>query len=330
MRTLPPGFAFRTIAVAPGCRRVYDEAEWRDALVVVEHGEIELECLSGRRRRFARGDLLWLSGLPLRALHNSGREPALLAAISRQRQTEVQAMTDHKVGTREEWLAASRELLAEEKELTRRSDGLARRRRELPWVRIEKEYRFETTEGTKTLAELFDGRSQLLVYHFMFGPDWTEGCDGCSLLADHFDGPLVHLNQRDVTLVCVSRAPLEKLQAYKRRMAWTFPWVSSLGSDFNFDFGVSFTEEQRRNGGEYNFRRVEGGGLGEEEPGMSAFALEDGVVYHTYSFFARGGDALMTVYQLLDRAPNGRDEDDLDFPQEWWRRRDEYEEAAAT
>jgi predicted dithiol-disulfide oxidoreductase (DUF899 family) len=329
MGSLPPGFAFRTIAVAPGGRRAYDEAEWRDALVVVEHGEIELECLSGRRRRFARGDLLWLTGLPLRALHNSGTEPALLAAISRQRRTEVHAMTDHTVGTREEWRAASRELLEQEKELTRRSDELARQRQELPWVRVDKEYTFETDKGTRTLKELFDGRSQLLVYHFMFGPDWSAGCEGCSLLAEHLDGPMVHLNRRDVTLLCVSRAPLEKLNAYKRRMGWKFPWVSSLGSDFNFDFGVSFTEEQRANGAEYNFRWEEGRELNDELPGMSAFALEDDVVYHTYSSYARGGEPLMGIYQLLDRAPKGRDEDDLPHPQDWVRRHDEYEDAAA-
>jgi predicted dithiol-disulfide oxidoreductase (DUF899 family) len=235
-------------------------------------------------------------------------------------------MTKHRVGTREEWLAARRELLEREKELTRRGDELARQRRELPWVRIDKEYRFQTNEGTKTLPELFDGRSQLLVYHFMFGPEWTEGCVGCSLVADHLDGPLAHLNHRDVTLVCASRASLEKLNAYKQRMGWKFPWVSSLGSDFNFDFGVSFTEEQRANGAEYNFRWDTE--PDEEAPGLSAFALDDGVVYHTYSCYARGLDVLDGVYQLLDRAPKGRDEDALPYPQAWWRRHDEYEDAA--
>jgi predicted dithiol-disulfide oxidoreductase (DUF899 family) len=238
-------------------------------------------------------------------------------------------MTEHKVGTREEWLEARRELLEREKELTRRSDELARQRLELPWVRIDKEYSFETGEGTKTLAELFEGRSQLMVYHFMFGPDWDEGCPSCTLSADGFDGQMVHLNQRDVTMVCVSRAPLEKLDAYKRRMGWEFNWVSSLGSDFNFDFNVSFTEEQRSSGGaEYNFKPVGHPGI-DELPGMSAFAAEDGVVYHTYSAYARGGDVLMGIYQLLDRAPKGRNEDGMSFPMEWVRRKDEYEHAAA-
>jgi predicted dithiol-disulfide oxidoreductase (DUF899 family) len=164
-------------------------------------------------------------------------------------------MTEHRTGTREEWQRARVELLELEKEHTRRADGLARTRRELPWVRIEKRYGFETDEGTKTLAELFGGRSQLLVYHFMFGPDWDAGCVGCSLVADHFDGGMVHLNQRDVTMVCVSRTSLEKINASKRRMGCRFPWVSSLGSDFNYDFGVSYTAEQQANGAEYNFRR---------------------------------------------------------------------------
>jgi predicted dithiol-disulfide oxidoreductase (DUF899 family) len=220
-------------------------------------------------------------------------------------------MTEYTVGTREEWLAARKELLEREKELTRNSDELARQRQELPWVRVEKEYSFETDEGTRTLAELFGGRSQLLVYHFMFGwglrvADDTEGCTGCSFLADHLDGAIPHVNARDVTMLCASRAPLERLQAYKRRMGWKFPWVSSLGSEFNFDFGVSFTEEQQANGAEYNFRWVDD--PGKEAPGLSAFALEDGVVYHTYSAYARGTDILDGAYVLLDRAPKGRDE----------------------
>ena len=240
-------------------------------------------------------------------------------------------MTEHKVGTREEWLAARLDLLEREKELTRRSDELARQREELPWVRIEKEYSFETDDGTKTLAELFDGRSQLLVYHFMFGPAYSAGCPTCSAGADTFDGAVVHLQQRDVMFICASRAPLEKLQAYKRSKGWQFPWLSSHGSDFNFDFGVSFTEEQQRSGGEYNYRafptmapilEAETGPVAEqavavgtdragymrEAPGMSAFALEDGVVYHTYSAYARGVDGLMGFYQWLDRAPKGRNE----------------------
>jgi predicted dithiol-disulfide oxidoreductase (DUF899 family) len=263
------------------------------------------------------------------------------------RRKERRAMTKHMTGTRKEWLAARRELLEAEKELTRRSDELARRRQELPWVRIDKEYRFETDEGSASLADLFRGRSQLLVYQFMFGPDYTAGCPSCSAIADGFNGLVVHLANHDVMLSVVSRAPLAKLQAYKRRMGWAFPWASSLGSDFNFDFNVSFTEEQQREGGvEYNYRREavfewragqEGGGEGAEaefaamcgtdaatyhrdRPGMSAFALEDGVVYHTYSTYARGLDGLWGMYQWLDRAPRGRNETGV-----WWRRHDEYD-----
>ena len=258
-------------------------------------------------------------------------------------------MTDHQVGTREEWLRARKELLEREKELTRRSDELARQRRELPWVRVEKEYSFETDEGKKTLAELFDGRSQLLVYHFMFGPRYTAGCPMCSAAADTFDGAVVHLKARDVTFLCVSRAPLEKLQSYMRRMGWQFPWVSSQGSDFNFDFGASFTDEQLREGIEYNYRSVdptpilEAGsdtpfgelaaatgtdpaGYMTEAPGLSAFALSDGVVYHSYSCYARGGEFLLGFYPLLDRAPKGRNEGEP--PEFWVRRHDEYEEPA--
>ena len=256
-------------------------------------------------------------------------------------------MTKHMTGTRNEWLAARLELLEAEKELTRRSDELARRRQELPWVRIDKEYRFETEEGSASLADLFRGRSQLLVYHFMFGPDYTAGCPSCSAIADGFNGFVGHLANHDVTLVAVSRAPLAKLQAYKRRMGWSFPWASSLTSDFNFDFNVRFTEEQQRAGGiEYNYRREaawqvnalvrkagDEGPVAEiaamtgtdvatytrERPGMSAFAREDGVVYHTYSTYARGLDGLWGMYQWLDRAPKGRNEAGV-----WWRRRDEY------
>jgi predicted dithiol-disulfide oxidoreductase (DUF899 family) len=251
-------------------------------------------------------------------------------------------MTDHKTGTREEWLAARLELLNAEKELTRRSDELARRRQELPWVRVEKEYRFETDEGSASLAGLFRGRSQLLIYHFMFGPDYTAGCPACSAIADGFNGFVVHLANHDVMLWAVSRAPLAKLQAYKRRMGWTFPWASSFGSDFNVDFNVQFTEEQQREGGiEYNYRREPAWQAPEaddgsvkfaamsgtdpatytrERPGMSAFALEDGVLYHTYSTYARGLDGLWGMYQWLDRAPKGRNETGV-----WWRRHDEYD-----
>jgi predicted dithiol-disulfide oxidoreductase (DUF899 family) len=258
-------------------------------------------------------------------------------------------MTKHITGTREEWLAARLELLEAEKELTRRSDELARRRQqELPWVRIDKAYRFETDAGSASLADLFQGRSQLLVYHFMFGPDYTAGCPACSAIADGFNGFVVHLANHDVMLWVVSRAPLAKLQEYKRRMGWTFPWASSLGSDFNFDFNVWFTEVQQREGGiEYNYRREpawqqsegsESGGEGSgaqkfaamsgtdvgtytrERPGMSAFVLEEGVVYHAYSTYARGLDGLWGMYQWLDRAPKGRNETGV-----WWRRHDEYD-----
>jgi len=254
-------------------------------------------------------------------------------------------MTKHMTGTREEWLAARLELLKQEKELTRRSDELAQRRQELPWVQIDKEYRFETDEGSASLADLFRGRSQLLVYHFMFGPDYKAGCPSCSAIADGFDGSVVHLANHDVTLLAVSRAPLAKLQAFKRRMGWTFPWASSFGSDFNFDFNVSVTEEQQRKGSvEYNYERgghaldakpedadegpvvfaamtgTDVATYTRERPGMSAFALEDGVVYHAYSAYARGLDGLWGMYQWLDRAPKGRNETGV-----WWRRHDEYD-----
>lgn len=240
-------------------------------------------------------------------------------------------MTTHAVGTREQHLQARLELLAAEKELTRRSDEVAARRRKLPWVRIDKTYRFDSTNGEKSLAELFDGRSQLLVYHFMFGPDWTEGCPVCSFWADNFNGAVVHLNQRDVTFTCVSRAPLERIDAYKRRMGWGFPWVSSLRSDFNRDFGVSFPEVPAANPAvdeaRYNFTQRP---FGVENPGLSAFALDDGVVYHTYSCYARGLDTINAAYQLLDRTPHGRNEDDLPMPVAWVRRHDEYASRTAT
>ena len=235
-------------------------------------------------------------------------------------------MTRHRTGTREEWLAARLELLQAEKELTHRSDEVARRRQELPWVRIDKEYRFETDEGSGSLADLFRGRSQLLIYHFMFGygarlTDERRGCTGCSLVADHFDGVVPHLNGRDITLVCASIAPLQELRDYKRQMGWRFPWVSSLGSDFKYDFGAAFTEEQRRNGADYNYQHVD-----EPEPqkeGMSVFALQDGAVHHTYSTYGRGTEALMGTYRFLDLAPWGRNEEH-DAKNSWWRRHDEY------
>jgi predicted dithiol-disulfide oxidoreductase (DUF899 family) len=250
-------------------------------------------------------------------------------------------MTNHRTGTREEWLAERLELLAAEKELTRRGDEVAQRRQELPWVRIDKEYRFDTDEGSASLPDLFRGRSQMLVYHFMFGPDFKAGCPSCSAIADGFNGFAVHLAHHDVMLWAVSRAPLAKLQAFKQRMGWTFPWASSFGSDFNADFSVGFTEEQQREGIDYNYRRERGwrepkGGANphaamagtdaatftRERPGMSAFVLEDGAVYHTYSAFGRGLDGLWGMYQWLDRAPKGRNE--TGGP--WWRHHDKYDQ----
>jgi predicted dithiol-disulfide oxidoreductase (DUF899 family) len=260
-------------------------------------------------------------------------------------------MTKHSTGTRDDWMKARLELLQAEKEHTRRGDELARRRQELPWVRIDKEYRFDTDEGKASLPDLFRGRSQLLVYHFMFGPDYTAGCPACTSIADGFNGVAVHLANHDVMLWAVSRAPLPKLQAYKRRLGWSFPWASSFGSDFNPDFSVGFSEEQQRSGGvEYNYRReaaldydalagreakkwdesstvtlvaamsgTDAATFTQERPGMSAFALEDGEVYHTYSAYSRGLDGLWGMYQWLDRAPKGRNETSF-----WIRRRDEY------
>jgi predicted dithiol-disulfide oxidoreductase (DUF899 family) len=260
-------------------------------------------------------------------------------------------MRKHTTGTHEEWLAARLELLAAEKDLTRRSDALALQRQQLPWVRVDKDYRFDTDKGPASLQDLFQGRSQLMVYHFMFGPDYSAGCPSCSMIADGFNGYAVHLANHDVTLHAVSRAPLAKLQAYKKRMGWTFPWASSFRSDFNFDYKVSFTEQQQRQQGiDYNFTREpkwewregqEGGGSGpvaelaassgtdssgytRERPGMSTFVLEDGVVYHCYSTYSRGVDGIWGSYPWLDRAPLGRNEAGI-----WWRRHDEYEQPAA-
>ena len=262
-------------------------------------------------------------------------------------------MAKHKTGSREEWNAARTKLLVEEKELTRHSDEIAKKRQELPWVKIDKEYEFQTDQGNGSLADLFRGRSQLLVYHFMFGPDYKAGCPSCSAIADGFNGIAIHLANHDVMFWAISRAPLAQLNEYKKRMRWTFPWASSFGSDFNFDFDVSFTEEQQRKGIEYNYRREPpmeprgdkapplSGSAPEgpiefasasgtdvetytrERPGVSAFALEDGVVYHTYSAYSRGVDGLWGMYQWLDRAPRGRNEDGG----LWWRRHDEYESA---
>jgi predicted dithiol-disulfide oxidoreductase (DUF899 family) len=263
---------------------------------------------------------------------------------------------DHATGTRQEWLKARLDLLDAEKELTRQSDDLAARRQALPWVKIDKAYQFDTGDGKASLADLFRGRSQLLVYHFMFGPDYKAGCPSCSAIADGFDGIAVHLANHDVMLWAVSRAPLPKLKEYERRMGWTFPWASAGDTDFNTDFNVWFSEEQQRSGGiEYNYRKeppmqpqkepLAGktiqdwklrGGEGpvalmaastgtdvptytRDRPGLSAFALKDGAVYHTYSGYSRGVDGLWGMYQWLDRAPLGRNEDGV-----WWRRHDEY------
>lgn len=250
-------------------------------------------------------------------------------------------MPDHKVGTRDEWLAARLKLLEAEKALTRRGDELAKWRQELPWVQVGKQYRFETDDGPASLADLFRRRSQLLVYHFMFGPGYQAGCPACSAIADGFDGFVVHLAHHDVTLCAVSRAPLPNLQQYKQRMGWRFPWASSFDSDFNYDFQAAHTEEQQQSGvSEYNFRAwdprpapgaddgpqpaspvgTDWATYSRESPGMSAFVIEDGVVYHTYSAYARGLDELWGMYQWLDRAPLGRNETGL-----WFRRHDEYE-----
>jgi predicted dithiol-disulfide oxidoreductase (DUF899 family) len=250
-------------------------------------------------------------------------------------------MTTHPTGSRKEWLAARLDLLQAEKEHTRRADELAKQRQQLPWVRLDKQYRFDTDEGSASLTDLFRGRSQLLIYHFMFGPDYKAGCPSCSAIADGFNGCAVHLANHDVMLMAVSRAPLAKLQAYKKRLGWTFPWASSFGSDFNADFNVFFTEEQQREGRiEYNYQQepaldwrgdqapvdetaattgTDTATFTRERPGMSAFALEDGVVYHTYSTYARGLDGLWGMYQWLDRAPKGRNETGV-----WWKRNDEY------
>ena len=251
-------------------------------------------------------------------------------------------MTTHAIGTREEWLAARLDLLDAEKVLTRQSDELAQRRQSLPWVRVDKDYGFDTDDGKASLADLFRGRSQLLVYHFMFGPDYKAGCPSCSMIADGFNGFAIHLANHDVMLTAVSRAPLEKLVAYKQRMGWTFPWASSHDGDFNYDFNVSYTEAQEKEGPvEYNYARgahamdmmpvpppvaqfaatcgVDAPTYRRDRPGMSAFVREGDAIYHTYSTYARGLDGLWGAYQWLDRAPKGRNEQGI-----WWHRHDEY------
>jgi predicted dithiol-disulfide oxidoreductase (DUF899 family) len=242
-------------------------------------------------------------------------------------------MTAHQVGTREEFEAAREELLAMEKDLTRRNDELAEKRRELPWVAIDKEYTFATDDGIKSLTQLFNGRSQLMIYHHMFGPKYEAGCPTCSSIGDSIDGLIAHLNARDVTMICASGAPLEKLRAYKARMGWRFPWVSTYGRDFNLDFGFSYPEDQAKSSVEAGAPPVitkvsamcgtDPAGYMTERPGLTAFALSDGVVYHTYTTSSRGLEPVMCYYGLLDRAPLGRNEGDP--PEFWFRRHDEYE-----
>ena len=229
-----------------------------------------------------------------------------------------------KVVTRNEWLAARERHLEEEKKLTRLRDELSRQRRELPWVKVTKNYIFDAPDGKRTLADLFDGRSQLVVYHFMFGPEWEEGCKSCSFLSDHIDGAVVHLAHRDVTLLAVSRAPLPRIEAFKRRMGWRFPWVSSYRNDFNFDFHVSFTKDQTAKGKVYYNYETESF-PSEEGPGISVFFKDGaGEVFHTYSSYARGLDMLVGAYNYLDLVPKGRDEDDLPFTMDWVRHHDRY------
>jgi len=235
-------------------------------------------------------------------------------------------MTHHRIVSQDEWLATRRELLTKEKELTRLRDEVSRQRRELPWVRVEKPYVFDTPRGKQTLGDLFGGRSQLIVYHFMFGPGWEEGCKSCSFLADHIDGSVVHLAHRDVTLLAVSRAPLPEIRDFKKRMGWCFEWVSSNGTDFNFDYHVSFTKDQMEKGAvHYNYR--DGGFPSEEAPGVSVFAKDGrGNVFHTYSSYARGLEMLIGAYNYLDLVPKGRDEEGLAFTMAWLRHHDRYDD----
>ena len=234
-------------------------------------------------------------------------------------------MPNHPVVSQPEWIAARKELLAKEKELTRLRDELSRQRRELPWVKVQKPYMFEGSDGPRSLNELFAGRSQLIVYHFMYGPDWNEGCPSCSFWADNFEGIPIHLAHRDATLVAISRAKYEKLAAYRRRMGWTFPWYSSYGSDFNFDFQVSYTPEQVASGNaEYNYRQTK---VPAELPGISVYYRDGtGDVYHTYSTYARGLDMLNGAYHYMDLLPKGRDEAELPRTMAWLRRHDQYDD----
>ena len=234
-------------------------------------------------------------------------------------------MTQHRVVSRNEWIKARRDLLAEEKRFTRERDALSEKRRELPWVRVDQEYTFEGPDGKETLADLFGMHSQLLVYHFMYGPDWEEGCPSCSFWADNFDGIDIHLAHRDISFLAVSRAPFATLDAYRKRMGWNFKWVSSLGSDFNFDYHVSFTPEEMEKGEMFhNFGTMRF--PSSEAPGASSFCKDDdGAIYHTYSCYMRGVDMLNGAYHWMDIAPKGRDEDSLDYTMAWLKRRDQYD-----
>jgi predicted dithiol-disulfide oxidoreductase (DUF899 family) len=229
-----------------------------------------------------------------------------------------------KVVSRAEWLTARKKLLTREKQLTRERDAIAEERRQLPWVKVEKKYVFDSPSGKKTLADLFDGRSQLIIYHFMFGPEWQEGCPSCSFNMDHTDGAIVHLAQRDVSFAAVSRAPISKIEAFRKRLGWKFNWVSSNGTDFNYDYQASFTPEQRAKGKvEYNFDLVEFPSA--EAPGFSVFYKDkDGNIFHTYSAYARGSESTINTYNYLDLVPKGRDEDNLPFTMAWLRHHDRY------
>jgi predicted dithiol-disulfide oxidoreductase (DUF899 family) len=236
-------------------------------------------------------------------------------------------MQPHRIVSADDWTKARKALLAKEKELTHARDRLSAERRALPWVKVDKDYVFDTRDGKKTLSQLFAGRSQLLVYHFMLGPGWKEGCPSCSFLADHFDGANIHLSQRDVTFVAVSRAPLAEIEAFKTRMGWLFPWVSSYGSDFNFDYHVSLKDDEVGKEVEYNYERQEIDS--DEMPGVSVFFKdESGTAFHTYSAYARGLDILLGTYNFLDLTPKGRDEDELAWSMAWVRHHDKYENAA--
>jgi predicted dithiol-disulfide oxidoreductase (DUF899 family) len=240
----------------------------------------------------------------------------------------MESVMQHKVVSRDEWITARKAHLANEKAFTKARDRLSAERRALPWVKVEKNYLFDTPEGKKSLADLFDGRSQLIVYHFMLGPDWGEGCPSCSYLADHFDGAALHLTHRDVTLLAVSRAPLPEIAAYKKRMGWRFPWVSSYGNDFNYDFHVSFRREHKEGEVYYNYEM--GDFESDEMPGVSVFIKDaSGAIFHTYSAYARGLDILVGTYNFLDLVPKGRDEAELPWSMAWVRRHDDYDDVEA-